>query len=75
LAHLGWLPELEDEAPVVTTGNTSADCSNCSGCGVVVYRSFEERCPSCGGSGVRPTSPAALRPHGRPIVELVATAA
>jgi hypothetical protein len=62
LAHLGWLPELEA---------SPADCPNCSGCGVIVYRSFQERCPSCGGSGIRPNH----HLHDAPAAPMVAAAA
>ena len=48
-----------------------ADCSSCTGCGVVVYRTFEERCLDCGGSGVRVDR----RLAGEPGVVIVATAA
>jgi len=63
LAHLGWLPELEDEAPA------PAHCPDCTGCGVIVYRRFEEPCSHCGGSGVRPDH----RLRDVPAVEIVAT--
>jgi hypothetical protein len=50
---------------------SAVDCAACSGCGVVVYRSFEERCPACGGSGIRPNH----HLHDAPVVPLVATIA
>jgi hypothetical protein len=54
LDHLGWLPELPDD-DLSTTVDTPAHCSNCSGGGVIVFRSGnQERCPQCGGSGVTP---------------------
>src|SRR5215218_9942120 len=46
LERLGWLPEVEDAALAAPIGVTPTDCPHCSGCGVVVYRTFEERCPS-----------------------------
>ncbi len=67
LERLGWLPEIEDS----TVAFASADCPSCTGCGVVVYRSFEERCPDCGGSGVRQDH----RLQDAPVVEIVAAAA
>jgi hypothetical protein len=45
-----------------------ADCPDCTGCGVVVYRTFEERCPACGGSGIKPDH----RLQGQPAVMPVA---
>ena len=55
---LGWLPSA-----------TSVDCPNCSGCGVVHYRSGnQERCSECGGSGVKPDH----RPSGAPAVTIAA---
>jgi hypothetical protein len=69
LERLGWLPEVEPDLPYVEA--SAADCPACSGCGVVVYRTFEERCPSCGGSGIRPTP----HLHDAPAIEVVATAA
>jgi hypothetical protein len=59
------------EPPLASAANGSADCPSCSGCGVVVYRSFEERCPACGGSGIRPDH----RLTGTPAVPMVAAAA
>jgi hypothetical protein len=47
------------------------DCPNCTGCGIVTFRTFEERCTSCGGSGIRPDH----RLHDAPAVEVVAEAA
>jgi hypothetical protein len=44
-----------------------ADCPECTGCGVVVYRTFEERCPACGGSGITPDHRLAGAPAIRPI--------
>jgi hypothetical protein len=72
LERLGRLPELEDAAPVLpTVGKTPADCPDCSGCGVVDYRTFEERCPSCTGSGIRPNH----HLHDAPATPMVARAA
>jgi hypothetical protein len=73
LERLGWLPELEAESDLQSheAFAESIDCPTCAGCGVVVYRSFEERCPDCGGSGIRPDH----RLAGRPAVEVVAAAA
>jgi hypothetical protein len=67
LERLGWLPDFEDETPVVTIVTTSADCPNCSGCGVVVYRTFEERCPACGGRGIGPDHRLAGQSAGQPV--------
>ena len=64
LAHLGWLPEVEDGS------SAPADCPDCSGCGVQTFRSFEERCSTCGGSGVRPNH----HLHDVPAVPMVAAA-
>jgi hypothetical protein len=58
LEHLGWLPEV-DADPVSPVGDMPAvtvPCWNCSGGGVLVYRSFEERCPACHGTGERPAT-------------------
>jgi hypothetical protein len=71
LAHLGWLPELEDETPASAMGDTPADCPACCGCGVVTYRTFEERCTTCGGSGIRPNH----HLHDAPAAPMVAAAA
>jgi hypothetical protein len=74
LAHLGWLPELEDAAPASATVDTTTDCPACPaccGCGVVTYRTFEERCTTCGGSGVRPNH----HLHDVPPAPMVAAAA
>src|SRR5215208_154826 len=65
LERLGWLPEVEEASPA------PADCTDCSGCGVVVYRTFEERCTHCGGTGIRPDH----RLTGEPAVEIGATIA
>jgi hypothetical protein len=57
LDHLGWLPDVEEPAPVSTMVETpTLPCPNCSGGGVLVYRSFEERCPVCQGSGEAPAT-------------------
>jgi len=64
LDRLGWLPELEEEAPVL------ADCPACCGCGVQSFRTFEERCPECQGTGIRPDH----RLTGAPAVEIAAAA-
>jgi hypothetical protein len=45
LEHLGWLPEVE---PAIVP------CASCSGGGVRVYRSFEEPCTDCQGTGEVP---------------------
>jgi hypothetical protein len=52
LDYLGWLPELEDEAPAAQR------CSACSGAGKVEEWGVSgpigcKPCDSCGGSGVR----------------------
>jgi hypothetical protein len=51
-------------------------CIWCYGTGRVPndYHQRYEECDVCGGSGIRQTSPA-IRPHGRPAVEIVAKAA
>jgi hypothetical protein len=49
LDRLGWLPEVE---PAPTPALTQ--CAYCSGGDVIVYRSFEERCPDCQGAGEVP---------------------
>jgi hypothetical protein len=58
LAHLGWLPEVEPTAELpqleATGQSAQLDCPTCCGCGVQTYRTFEERCSACGGSGVKP---------------------
>jgi DnaJ-class molecular chaperone len=51
LDHLGWLPEVE---PTPASAPALTSCANCSGGGVIVYRSFEERCPNCQGTGEVP---------------------
>jgi len=48
LDALGWLPEVD------SSNSATVPCPNCSGGGVLVYRSFEERCPECHGSGEVP---------------------
>jgi hypothetical protein len=69
LERLGWLPEVEPDMPYVEASPT--DCPACCGCGVVTYRTFEERCPTCGGSGVRPNH----HLHDAPPAPMVAAAA
>jgi hypothetical protein len=69
LERLGWLPEIEPDLPYVD--QQRADCSDCRGCGVRVFHSFEERCDSCGGSGMRPNH----HLHDAPATPMVATAA
>jgi hypothetical protein len=51
-------------------------CFWCFGSGRVPNDRHEryDRCESCGGAGVRKPSPA-IRLHGQPVVEIVATAA
>jgi hypothetical protein len=71
LAHLGWLPEVEDELSVRTESLTPVDCPACCGCGVVTYRTFEERCTTCGGSGIKPNH----HLHDAPALPMVAAAA
>jgi hypothetical protein len=68
LERLGWLPEVEPDLPYVEA--SAADCPACSGCGVVVYRTFEERCSTCGGSGIRPNH----HLHDAPVAPMVAAA-
>jgi len=48
-----------------------ANCESCSGGGVIWYRGFQERCGSCGGSGIR----VERRLHDAPGIEIVARAA
>ena len=57
LDHLGWLPEVED-TPAPATALTP--CATCSGGGVLVYRSFEEPCSDCHGTGEVPADPLPL---------------
>src|SRR5215211_2128852 len=71
LERLGWLPELEDELSPRGENHTAVDCPDCAGCGLQTFRSFEERCPTCGGSGIRPNH----HLHDAPAVPMVATAA
>jgi hypothetical protein len=73
LEHLGWLPELpDDELSAIAETLAPASCPNCSGGGVVHYRSdTEERCPECGGTGIKPDR----RLAGQPAVDIVAHAA
>jgi hypothetical protein len=62
LAHLGWLPELEDEASV------SIDCPDCCGCGQQWYRSgYSLPCETCRGTGIKATEPPAGQPATRPV--------
>jgi hypothetical protein len=72
LEHLGWLPELpDDELSAMAETPAPANCASCSGGGIVVYRSgAEERCPECGGSGVRVDR----RLAGAPSVDVIAAA-
>jgi hypothetical protein len=69
LERLGWLPEVEPDMPYVET--SPADCPACCGCGVVTYRTFEERCTTCGGSGIKPNH----HLHDAPALPMVAAAA
>jgi hypothetical protein len=69
LERLGWLPEVEPDMPYVET--SAVDCPACCGCGVVTYRTFEERCTTCGGSGIRPNH----HLHDAPPAPMVAAAA
>src|SRR5215212_2486852 len=66
LERLGWLPEVEEPAP--------AGCPDCSGCGVVVYRTFEERCDTCGGSGLKVDRRLQGQPAIRPVAEIMGDA-
>jgi hypothetical protein len=70
LERLGWLPEIID-VDEHQLDAVNIDSPSCTGCGVVVYRTFEERCPDCGGSGVRVDR----RLTGQPRVMPVAAAA
>jgi len=70
LAHLGWLPEVEDEAPI----------SACPACTAGKIEEFGvsgpigcKPCPVCDGTGVVPAP--ATRPYGLPAVQPVAAAA
>jgi hypothetical protein len=69
LERLGWLPEVEPDMPYVEA--SPADCPACCGCGVVTYRTFEERCTTCGGSGIKPNH----HLHDAPALPMVAAAA
>ena len=56
LAHLGWLPEIDDETPAPAP----ADCPTCHGCGVIYDRELERAgllyptCRACAGTGAHP---------------------
>ena len=51
LDHLGWLPEVE---PAPLPEPASVPCAACSGGGVRVFRSSEESCADCHGTGEVP---------------------
>jgi hypothetical protein len=59
-----------------SVGHRPRACFWCYGTGRVPndYHEHYDRCETCGGTGVRPTS-LAVRLHGRPAIEIVATAA
>lgn len=59
LERLGWLPAVEPEMPYVDA--SPVDCPDCSGCGLQTFRSFEERCTTCNGSGGSAEPPPARR--------------
>jgi hypothetical protein len=78
LERLGWLPELEDAAPVLAAVARTSDaapqsCFWCCGSGRVPNDHHEryDRCEPCGGSGVRQDR----RLAGQPAVHPVAAAA
>jgi hypothetical protein len=50
---------------------TQDDCPDCCGCGRQHFRSFDEPCETCGGSGIKPDH----RLTGQPSVEIAANAA
>jgi hypothetical protein len=58
------------ESSLVSVAFATTDCSACCGCGVVTYRTFEERCTTCGGSGIKPDH----RLHDAPAAPMVAAA-
>ena len=51
LDHLGWLPAVE---PAPLPAPATVPCADCSGGGVRVFRSSEEPCPDCHGTGEVP---------------------
>ena len=67
LERLGWLPELENESNSDPPAPASLDCTDCSGCGVQHFRSFDLPCESCGGSGIKPDHRLAGVPSVRPV--------
>jgi len=72
LERLGWLPELPELEPDMPYVEASpADCPMCCGGGIVVYRSFEEPCSTCNGTGRRQDR----RLHDAPVILPVAAAA
>jgi hypothetical protein len=78
LERLGWLPEIEEVAPVLTGSVKTPDaapqaCFWCCGSGRVPNDHYEryDRCEPCGGTGVRVDR----RLTGQPAVRPVATAA
>jgi len=62
-AYLAQIGELALPAP--------ASCVDCCGCGIRTYRTFQERCDSCGGSGIRVDK----HLHDAPLAPMVAAAA
>jgi hypothetical protein len=66
LKVLNWIPA--DEPKLTNAAQTPVDCAACCACGVRSYRTFEEPCPDCGGSGIRPDH----RPHDAPMVRPIA---
>jgi hypothetical protein len=73
LAHLGWLPEAEAEAPASTLSAVPPACFWCQGSGRIPNDQHEryDRCETCGGSGVRPSH----HLHDAPPAPMVSAAA
>ena len=64
-----WICRRSSAEPLVAAA--PINCPDCCGCGVQHYRSVEERCSSCGGSGVRPNP----HLHDAPAAPMAAAAA
>jgi hypothetical protein len=53
LERLGWLPDDDTPTPAPATVEVPIiDCPDCVGCGIVHYRSFEQPCDVCAGTGL-----------------------